>query len=224
MKAKYSSSLHTEFYQGNENIGLFLTATDKYVIVPDDSIDVSSLGVKRVFSRVYETSLIGLFFAGNSKCLLVPSGMEDEEIDNLKLNLPDGVKLHVLYSKENALGNLILTNDKVTFISPVLESKKNEIGKALGTKIYVLDIEDRVLPAVFFVLTNKGFLCSNDVEEKYIKFVEEESGLKGDYGSVNFGSIFLKAGLVANSNMYIAGGRTTGPETSRIDKCLGFIK
>jgi len=223
MKPKYHSSLHTAFYQGNENIGLFALATDKYIIVPDDSIDTESMKVKKIISSAYETPLNGLFFAGNSNCLIVPSNIDSDEINNLKSSLPKEVNLYLLNTKENALGNLILSNNEVSFISPVLESKKDQIQKAFGTKTYILDMEDKILPAIFFVLTNKGFLCSNDVDEKYLKFIEEKSGLEGDWGSVNFGSIFLKSGLIANSYSYIAGGRTTGPETSRIDKCLGFI-
>ena len=224
MKAKYASFLHTVFYKGNENIGLFMLATDKYILIPDDSINVEDMGVKKIITSAYDTPLIGLFFAGNSRCLIVPSNIDKDEIQNLKANLPKSTKLHLLDVKENALGNMILTNDKVSFISPILAPDKKEIESALGTKTYVLDLEDKLLPAVFFVLTNKGFLCSNDIEEKDFKYVEEKSKLEGDYGSVNFGSIFIKAGLVANSNKYIAGGKTTGPEVARIDKCLGFIE
>ncbi|MCK5176873.1 MAG: translation initiation factor IF-6, partial [Candidatus Aenigmarchaeota archaeon] len=204
--------------------GLFMLATDKYILIPDDSIDVKNMGVKKIIANAYDTPLTGLFFAGNSKCLIVPSNIDKDEIQNLKENLPKSVKLHLLNVKENALGNLILTNDKVSFISPLLEQDKKEIETALGTKTYVLNMEDRFLPAIFFVLTNKGFLCSNDIGEKDFKYVEEKSKLEGDYGSVNFGSIFIKAGLVANSNKYIAGGKTTGPEIARIDKCLSFLE
>ena len=39
----------------------------------------------------------------------------------------------------------------------------------------------------------------------------------------NFGFPFVKSGLIANSNGYLAGSRTTGIELGRIDEALGFL-
>ncbi|OYT33889.1 MAG: hypothetical protein B6U87_02840 [Candidatus Aenigmarchaeota archaeon ex4484_52] len=220
MKTKY---LHTGTYKGDVNIGLFIFATDKYILIPNNSINLNSFGAKQIIASAYETELLGLFFAGNSKCLIAPHNIDKDEIENLKLNLPKTTKLHLLETKKNAIGNLILSNDYITFLSPVIKHKKQELQDALGTKIYILDIHDKEIISAFFVITNKGFLCSNEIDKEYLNYLKEKSNLKGNYGSVNFGSIFVKSGLLANSHNYIAGAKTTGPETARIDECLGFI-
>src|SRR3989344_6944995 len=80
----------TTNYQGNPNMGVFCYANDKYCLVP--------LGFEEHLKKKFEeilkvpvhemraagTSLLGVFFAGNDDCLLVPEIMFDSELAELK--------------------------------------------------------------------------------------------------------------------------------------------
>jgi len=69
--------------------------------------------------------------------------------------------------------------------------------------------------------TNRGFLAHPDLEGE-LKTIEETLKVKGLCTTVNFGSPYVKAGVIANSNGYITGLRTSGVEMGRIDDALNF--
>ncbi len=74
------------------------------------------------------------------------------------------------------------------------------------------------------IATNKGFLLNMHAKKEDFEFVKEHLKVDGDIGTVNFGSPFVKSGIIANSKGVLVGDQTTGPEISRIDEALGFIK
>ena len=43
------------------------------------------------------------------------------------------------------------------------------------------------------------------------------------FSNFDFGSEFVRSGLIANSSGAIIGNRTTGPELARIEEALGFL-
>jgi translation initiation factor 6 len=60
--------------------------------------------------------------AGNSKGLIVPSFTTDQEMIELRIQLPTSVKLARVDEKLSALGNVIVCNDFVALIHPELDS------------------------------------------------------------------------------------------------------
>ena len=48
--------------------------------------------------------------------------------------------------------------------------------------------------------------------------------LKITRGTINFGSPYVRAGLVCNSNGFIVGDMSGGPEIQNVDESLGFIE
>ena len=73
------------------------------------------------------------------------------------------------------------------------------------------------------IATNKGVLVHPKATQHEIGVIEDLFGLPVEIGTVNFGSPLVGSGLLANSNGYVAGLETTGPELGRIDDALGFL-
>ncbi|MBU4245635.1 MAG: translation initiation factor IF-6 [Nanoarchaeota archaeon] len=209
-------------FQGDPNIGLFGIVTEKYTVLPEAGIDVSFLVKTVAYTTIAGTKLCGLFLAGNSHGLIVPETITEREMHALK-NALKGVNILKLKSKYTAIGNLILCNDKGAVISPLLRASAEEIAECLNVKVSIGNMLDLDIIGAMGVATKKGFLLDMYVGEVEFKFVKDALGVDGDIGTVNFGSEFVKSGILANSKGILIGNATTGPETARIDEALGFI-
>ncbi len=221
---KTESNDHMRFasFHGDTNIGLFGIMTEKYAILPDESIGAKSFVKNIAYTTIAGTKLCGIFLAGNSNGLLVPETITERELSVLKKSLK-GVEILVMHSKYTALGNLVICNDNGAIISPLLQEHAKEISKCLKVDVFVASILEMNIVGALAVATKKGFILDMYADENDFKAVKEALGVDGDIGTVNFGSEFVKSGLLANSKGVLVGSATTGPETSRIDEALGFI-
>jgi len=214
-------------FHGDPNIGLFGFATDKYVFLPDKSMDVGALKVPIVTDTVAGTKLLGIFCTGNSNALLVPENTSEREFNSIQKQLEkidSKITLSRIETKHNVLGNLITTNDKGAVISPAIEEQKKNISKLLKVPVAVGTVVDFEIVGSVCAATNKGFLLNIYAEKEDWVFVKKALKVDGDIGTVNFRGPYVSSGLLANSNGAIVGKDTTGPETARIDEALGFLE
>ncbi len=214
-------------FYGDVNIGLFGAACDKFTVVPDESLKVDVLKVPTIISSISSTQLIGLFLAVNSAGIVFPKIVEKNEVRRIISSLEErGIEVEhtVLKSRYTALGNLIVCNDKGAVISEFLKDWRKSIENVLDVEVVVGRIAESKLPGSFCVATNKGFLLSNSGSEEDYELLKDVLKVDGDIGSVNFGSMFVRSGIIANSNGYVVGELTTGVEMSRIDEALGFVE
>ena len=210
----------TEFF-GDPNLGLFGFATDKYCLLGSglknyDSVE-ETLGVKVVKAKVLGTSLVGIFVTGNSKGVVVPSIVDEFEIDELKKHFD----VLVLDTEYTALGNLILINDHGCILSPLLKKHKEEIEEFFDVKCEVMKIAGLNVVGSVCIANNVGCLVhpnTTDEEGEKIKKILKVKSI--NVGTANFGSPFVGACLIANSNGFITSYHTTGPELARIEEAL----
>ena len=214
-------------FHGDPNVGLFGMATDKYVIVPDSNMDTSILNVPAVYSTVTETELIGLFIAGNSNGVIIPSIMTAREIERLTSGLKKinkNINILKLETVKTCIGNLIVCNDNAAIISPLLEKHKAAISKCLQVPVVIGKLIDLEIVGSLCVATNKGFIMTIEGKDCDFEFLKNNLKVGGDIGSVNFGGVFIKSGIIANSHGALIGKFTTGPEIARIEEALGFLE
>lgn len=217
-------------FNGDPNIGLFGVATDAYLLAG------KSLGKKTVAPLedllkararhvlVADTELVGLFVAANSNGIILPKIAERDELHAFtRLAKELDLNLTILRTKETALGNVILANDKGCIIAQELKPVKAEIADALGIPVEVGTIAGLNIVGSCGVATNRGVLVHKGCSEKELEHVERALGVRGDIGSVAFGSPFVGAGILANKNGFVTSRSTTGPELQRIDEALGFV-
>jgi len=218
-------------FNGDSNLGLYGIATDSYVLL-GQSVQKKHLkeleeifGVPVIQTRIYGTSLVGIFAIGTSKVLLVTNLIFDKERKQLEKDLKKiGVKLAVLKTEKTALGNNISTNDTISFVSTeYTKDELKQIEKALGTKAIQMNFAESELCGSTSMLTNKGGIFTPDLDDGEIKKIEKAVGFEIGLGTVNMGSPMLSSGIIANSNGFIVGRLSSGFEIGRIDESLKFL-
>ncbi len=213
---------------GNSNVGVYIFATDSYVLVPK-GIDPEK---KNIIAEVFKldpievtiagTRLIGVLVGGNDKGLLVPTNIEDDELRLLKKSLGDSVIVETLPSRNNAIGNLIAANSKAALVYPELEKSALKIIRdTLDVEVFERPIAGVSTVGSVVAVTGRGGLVHPDATEEEVKFLSDTFGVPFLTGTVNFGVAFVRTGLAANSWGAIVGEETSGPEIARIQMALG---
>ena len=218
--------LRTRF-NGNPNIGLFGIATDEYCIIGSrlnknmiEDIE-KALKVPVIQTTICGTEMAGVFCAANSRCLLVPSIIFDNEIETLKKHK---INYEIIKTRHTALGNNILCNDKGCVVSKDLEKEAiKKIEKALEVKAVKSRISGLDIIGSTAVLNSKGCLAHEDIKKEEKELIENILKIKCETGTISFGSPYIKAGIIANSNGFIISKSSGGPEIANADEALGFI-
>ena len=135
-----------------------------------------------------------------------------------KLKKMLGINITVIESRETALGNLILCNDKGCLISPTLQKFKKQISDCLGCEVAFGTLAEFNLVGSAAIASNLGCLCHRAASEEEIKKVEEILKVKTDIGTVAYGTPYIKAGVIVNSRGIIISDTSTGPELGRVDE------
>jgi len=213
---------------GNPNIGVYIAATDKYVLVPQGleeekiSIIREILRVEPIEATIAGTKLLGVLIGGNEYGLLLSSSAEEEEVKAIKKALGDGIIVEVLKSRNNAVGNLVSANSKAALVYPGLEKDVvKRIEDVLNVEVFQRSIAGVSTVGSVVAVTNRGGLVHPDASEEEIRFLSEIFKVPILTGTVNFGIGFVRTGLVANSWGAIVGAETSGPEIARIQMALG---
>ena len=212
--------LRTNF-NGDPNVGLYGFATDNYCILGIEPQQKILQKIKETLKSdvliltIAGTELAGLFAAGNSNGIVLSKIIEDYELKKLKeLDL----NIKIINSKETALGNLILCNDKGCLITGLLKKYKKEISDILGCEVETGKIANLDIVGSTAITSNTGCLCHREANEEEIKKIEELLKVKVDVGSVSYGSPFIKSGLIVNSKGVIFSEQTTGAEMGRLEE------
>lgn len=214
---------------GNPNIGVYIFTNNNITLVPegvgDDVKKVlkNVLGTDIIEARVADSTLLGVFIAGNDKVILLPKTTKEEELDKLRSS---GVPAKIAQVTFTALGNVILTNNKFALLHPELSDKevdliKNELGVSSARKGALARI-----PTVgsLGVVNDFSGVFHPDLSNAELEYLESLFGVKVGTATVNFGVGFVKVGLVANNNGAVVGELTTGPEIMRIMEILNFSR
>ena len=176
-----------------------------------------------IHSSIAGCRFVGRVTAGNKNGLLVPLSTTDNELQQLRNSLPDGVVIRRIDERLSSLGNLIACNDHVALLHSDLDRETEEIvSDVLGVEVFRQSIAGNALVGSYCVFTNQGGLVhpSTTMAEK-----EELSSLLQVplvAGTVNRGSDVIGAGLVANDWTAFCGLETTSTEISVIENVFGL--
>ncbi|RLE73192.1 MAG: translation initiation factor eIF-6, partial [Thermoprotei archaeon] len=124
---------------------------------------------------------------------------------------------------ENALGNILLVNDKVVLIHSDLAKRNKVVLKKIED---VLDVEvidynfSFPIMGTVAVANNRGVLTHPSLKDEELEFIKNTLGLRVGKGTVNMGSPYVRSGLIVNSHGFLAGLKTSGLEMQRIYEIL----
>lgn len=213
---------------GSAYIGIFARATDDCLLVRSDidSEDLTAfaneLAVEAVPTTIAGATTVGALTCGNENALLASSRITPAEQEQIQ----DAIDLPVveLPGRINAAGNVVLANDYGAFVHPDLSDEAVTVIKdSLEVPVERGLLGNVRTVGTAAVATNKGVLCHPQTTDEELDFLEELLDVYADIGTINYGGPLVGSGLIANSNGYIAGSETTGPELGRIEDALGFI-
>jgi translation initiation factor 6 len=210
---------------GTSSIGAYVFTNNELTILPPDApakvarLIEEALGTRVLKLTIAKSPLVGIFIVGNDSGVLVPSIVEDEELLELRRS---GLNVLVVKTRYTAIANLVLTNNRSTVVSPILEKDHlREIGDALGTEVLVNYICGTYLVGSIGVANNRGVLLSPEASEEDVRKIREIFKVNVDVGTINRGRSFIRGGLVVNDRGGIVGNETTGFEIIRIMQVLG---
>jgi len=212
-------------FQKNPNIGLFSFATDRFCLVSKFAAKKDIDMIKKVLkvdiykTSVLGTSLIGIFTGGNSNGIVISDRIYKEEIEEMQRNFD----ILVLETKHTAMGNLILTNDTGCIISNKIKKHKSEIRDFLGVEVRVGTIGGMDLVGSLGVSNKNGCMAHKEITDKERKLIEKTLDVNVFEGTINFGNPWIKSGLIVNSNGFLVGDQTSGPEMGTATEALGFL-
>jgi translation initiation factor 6 len=217
--------LHLVDLYRSPNIGIFLKANDKAVLVPKGLAGskteklAADLGVVACHTSVGGTRLIGPLIAMNNKGVIASRMMEDYEME--EISSKTGLKVARLESRFTAVGNLVAANDHGAIVSPVLERHAVEQVRAtLGTETLAMTIGEYTQVGAMIVATNSGAAVSPKAGEREAEEIERVLKVEVSASSVNGGIPYPASGVVANSKNAVAGFVTTGPELIFLTRAL----
>jgi len=214
-------------FNSNPNVGVYGYANDKYCLlgrsVPQHLIKEIKEALKVPVHRITicGTDLVGVFCNGNNNMLLVPEIAFEDELEVLdKLEIP----YTIIKTKLTAFGNNLLCNDKGCLANPDYSAEtKKRIREALNVALKPGKIADMTNVGSSAIMNDKGCVVHNEATDAEIGFMEDLFGITCIQGSVNMGSPYLGAGVIANSKGFIVGDASGGPEVNNIDEGLGFL-
>ena len=217
--------LHLVDIYRSPNIGAFLKATDRTILVPKGLASTKSdrlskdLEVEVVAASIGESRLLGPLVAMNGKGALVSRLAEQGEMTEIASGA--GINVARLESKLTSAGNLIAANDRFALVSPVLESRAvQQVRDVLGTEVERMAMGEFYQVGALAVPTNGGVAVFPGLSEAEVARVAELFGVDAYPTSVNKGVPFVASGLVANSKNALVGNQTTGPELVLITRAL----
>jgi len=213
---------------GNPNIGVAISTTDKVAIVPSnlseamEHLVTETLGVSVIRTPISGSNLAGALAVGNSNGFVVSPYALDSEIEAIK---EFDIEVERIPDKFTAVGNIVLANDFGAIVNPLLSDESLEvITDVLDVEVERGSIAKFNITGSVAVATNKGILAHPSASENELAFAEGIMKTTADVGTVNNGIMLVGACTVANSSGVIVGLSTTGPELARIEEALGFLE
>ncbi len=197
-------------FNGDPNLGLYGFATDRYAVI-GKGIDMPDIGVPSIEVSHQGSSFSGIFFTGNSSFVIGPSDMEPET-EAAFLRHANIIKIR---SKFNAIGNLVLLNDRACLISPLIRKEKQHLQDLLDIECEVRDIGGVNLVGSVALLTNSGLMTHHGVSDEELDFLEDFFGVRAGVGTLNSGSMFIGSSAIANSGAMLLSDACTGIEMAR---------
>ena len=217
--------LHLMDVYRSPNIGVFLKVSDRVLLVPKGLAPSKSEKLSKALEvDVFEASvggsrLLGPLMSMNGNGALVSRLAEQGEMKEIAA--ATGGRVAALQSRFTSTGNLIVSNDKRSLVSPLLEQAAvAQVRDTLGTEVERMAIHEYSLVGAMVVATNSGAAVYPGLSDAEVDRISDFLGVQAFPTSVNKGVPFVASGLIANGRCAVAGNQTTGPELVFITRAL----
>ena len=211
-------------FNGNPFVGIFSFTNNSITIIREDIGGLSdtireTLGTELILSTIAATDLAGIYIAGNNNGIVFPYVIEDDE---LQLIEDAGINNCILNTKETAIGNLILSNDKGAIISPILTKEQSLIEETLGVETAISSLGSNKYVGSVARANNFGCLTLKGAKEDDISLINDLLKVDVRMSTLNRGVSYIGACMIVNDKGAIVGETTTGIELSYIEDIMGI--
>jgi translation initiation factor 6 len=211
---------------GSPYLGVYLRVGEHAAVVPpaaSPSIEreISRLlGVRAVRTTVGESEIVGALVALNSHGVVVGNEVDQTERTALETIAP----VTVIASRQNALGNNILTNDAGALVHPELtDSAVDRIHHALRVPVRRGTLAGLGTVGMAGLATNRGAVVHPGATEHETAVVRDLLHVPVHRSTANFGVPIVGACLVANSRAFVVGRPTTPVEIVHLQEGLQIL-
>ena len=215
-------------FSGSAYVGVFAAATDDFLLVRPDVEESlletfeAELGAPAVPTTVAGSMTVGALAVGNENGILVSERVTDRERDRIETAADRPVV--ELPGRINAAGNVVLANDDGAYVHPDLTREALQaVEDALAVPVERGALGGVRTVGTAAVATDDGVLCHPKTTDEELDALEELFDAYADIGTINYGGPLVGSGLVGNTEGYVVGQETTGPELGRIEDALGYI-
>ncbi|MFV2015390.1 MAG: hypothetical protein ACC656_08190 [Candidatus Heimdallarchaeota archaeon] len=212
-------------FEGNSNIGLYSVSTDNFAIIPDSMPVKFANAIERVlkvktFSFTMDPSVIGALIVVNRNGILLSSILSLDVEIAMKEQFPELIIQRFDFNYF-AFGNLIVSTDKITLISPMIPEKQRLIiENTFDTEIIITQLNNSDLVGSMIVTNSLGAVISPLVENEIQDIYDYLGVEKIEVSTVNKGAHFPSSGIICNSKGALLGKFSTGLETIAITNAL----
>ncbi|AGI47900.1 putative translation initiation factor eIF-6 [Thermoplasmatales archaeon BRNA1] len=211
---------------GTFNIGVNAVANESLAFVTPDADGQflrdlqEALGVETVTVTVGGAHVVGSLLAMNSNGIAVSGQVEGDELELIRKHLP----VIRLPDELNAAGNNILVNDSGAIVNPDTSDRTlKQISKVFGVEAVRGTVAGINTVGSLCACNNKGCVCPTDATPEEIQMIKDVLRVDVQTSSVNHGSKYLGAGIVANTKGALIGDETTPIEMGRIEDGLALF-
>jgi translation initiation factor 6 len=217
--------LRVSNYNGVEFIGVYAVANEAMAVLPMDSDDrfqediSTALELKCHKGTIASTNLIGSLVAMNSYGVAVNNFATDSEISVFS-------KLQVarLDDRLNACGNNILVNDNGCLVNPEMNDRSVRIlEEVFNVEVVRGTVAGQNTVGSVCKVTNKGLVCHPASSAADLKLLNDLFKVEPKITTLNYGSPYVGASIVANSKGGVVGSRSTPIEQGRVEEALDII-
>jgi len=211
--------------RGSSYPGAYVSATERRSFtsseIPENTRDMiaNALNVEPI--TVHSSpSIIGIYCRANSNGIVLSNQMPEKAVAALKGELKD-INVGMLESNLNAIGNNILTNDRIAIVNPDYSQKSVKwISDILGVEIIQAKIGGFKTVGSSNILTNRGFAINNRATDEEKEHIDGVLGFHSERTTANTGALSIGLSVVCNSYGIAVGPETTGFELARIMQAL----
>lgn len=217
-------------FQSDANVGLYGFATNTYCIlgntVPEQDVEIVKklLQVPVYQAHIVGTALAGVFLVGTDEKLFVPDVVFDSEKAKLQTIADElAIELVLVPTTATALGNNVCIKNNTAFVSSEVDEAARDCFIAHGLDVVELDLADTTVVGSCIVATDGGILVHPHITEEEAKSIESAFNGTITQGTVNYGSPYVRSGVIANKHGFIIGSLSSGPEITNADEAFGFV-
>ena len=163
--------------------------------------------------------MVGSLVAMNSNGAVLSGLAEESEVEVIRKCLP----VLLLPDQYNAAGNNILVNDNGAVVNPEMDDRTAEkVAEILNVEVVKASVAGCNTVGSVCRCTNKGCVCSTDATDDEVEILREVLKVDVQRSTVNHGSKYIGAGILANSKGALVGDETTPIEMGRIEDGLSL--